>query len=144
MLENRIDQSQRLWDLDHPAMYQDNQDLLRLAVLYEGEHNELLNAWVGFLCDPAEATREDVLQEAADVILFITQLIHHLGSTVEQTVMDKRAYNYSRYTADLFKGNKPYKQALGEGKAWVQERDWKNTWYSIQPLVPAMLGMGAA
>lgn len=136
-LENRIDQSQRTWDADRPVMAQNNRDLLQLAVLYEDEHHELLDAWVGYLTDPKEATKEDVLQESADVVLFITQLIHILGSTLEQTVMDKRAYNISRYTASNFQEGEEYSEGIAAGRQWVKERNWKSEYYGkdVVPLV---------
>lgn len=132
MLENRIDQSQRTWNADRPTMAENNRDLLQLAVLYEGEHFELLNAWIGFLCDPQEATKQDVLQESADVVLFITQLIHYLGSTLEETVMDKRAYNTTRYIAANFQGDKTYEQGMADSRAWVKENNWKEEFYGTE------------
>lgn len=134
MLENRIDQTQRTWDADHPVMSRYNrQDSLMLAALYEGEHFELVTAWLDFLTNPTCDSKEELFQEAADVVLFLTQMIHCLGSTLEEVCLDKRAYNTVRYAAANFQEG-DYHEARAKSRQWVKENDWKKRHYEIGQL----------
>lgn len=126
--ENPIDASERHWRADRDVMTKENSDLFALSVLHENEHQELMQEWYKFLLDPSQENKEELFQEVADNVLFLTALVHNLGSTIEATVMEKRAYNMARYAAVNFKDG-PYDEAREKSRTWVKERNFRDQFY---------------
>ena len=115
------------------AMRVNNQDLLRIGVLAEGEFNEFIPALLDYLAHPTQATGQELAQEVADVVLYLEQILEMIGSDLLTEALDKVAYNTTRFTAKDFT-EKPYFEAYSDSKQWVRDTGWKQEYYS-EPLV---------
>jgi hypothetical protein len=127
-IESHLD----IFESGRPAMKKNNQDLLRLAVLVEQEFHEFIDAWLDFLCDPTQESAQETGQEAADVALFLAQCMRAIGSTLEGEMLDKIAFNTSRFAAIDFDKETPYTEAYTRSKQWVRDTGWKKSYYSEQ------------
>jgi len=119
-------------------MKQDNADLFRLGVLVEGEFNEFINAWFTLIATPTQETAQEAGQEAADVSLYLSQCMRCIGSTLEGEMLDKIAYNTSRFLSADFQ-DKPYAQGYAESKQWVKDVGWKKSYY-MEPRIEYKIG----
>lgn len=121
--------SQKHWDSDHPIMADYNTDLLTLAILNLDEAQEVADQALEYACDPSEKNKEELDQELADNFLFTLQLYSLIGVDLYDSVMTKRAYNYTRYTSHLFSNGNSYHEAKTMGRNWAAERHWKDHFY---------------
>jgi len=128
-----IEQHLDIFDDGRPSMRENNDDLLRLGVLAEGEFHEFIDAWLDLIANPTQETAQEAGQEAADVSLYLSQCMRCIGSTLEGEMLDKIAYNTSRFLSVDFQ-DKPYAQGYGESKQWVKDVGWKKSYY-IEPRI---------
>lgn len=124
-----IEQHLDIFESGRPAMKQNNRDLLKLGVLLEQEFQEFLDAWLDLLAHPSQEAAQEVGQEAADVALFLAQCMRSIGSTLEGEMLDKIAFNTSRFASVDFPEYKPYLEAYTGSKQWVKDVGWKQTYY---------------
>jgi len=124
-----IEQHLDIFEAGRPSMRRDNSDLLRLGVLAEGEFHEFIDAWLDLIANPTQETAQEAGQEAADVSLYLSSCMRSIGSTLEGEMLDKIAYNTSRFISADFQ-EKPYAQGYGESKQWVKDVGWKKSYYT--------------
>jgi len=123
-----IEQHLDIFESGRPSMRRDNADLLRLGVLVEGEFNEFIDAWLDLIANPTQETAQEAGQEAADVSLYLAKCMRLIGSTLEGEMLDKIAYNTSRFISADFR-EKPYAQGYAESKQWVKDVGWNKSYY---------------
>jgi len=123
-----IEQHLDIFESGRPSMRRDNADLLRLGVLVEGEFNEFIDAWLDLIANPTQETAQEAGQEAADVSLYLAKCMRLIGSTLEGEMLDKIAYNTSRFISADFQ-EKPYAQGYAESKQWVKDVGWNKSYY---------------
>jgi len=133
-----IEQHLDIFEQARPSMRRDNSDLLLLGVLAEGEFHEFINAWLDLIANPTQETAQEVGQEAADVSLYLAQCMRSIGSTLEGEMLDKIAYNTSRFLSVDFQ-EKPYAQGYAESKQWVRDVGWKKSYY-MEPRIEYAVG----
>ena len=133
-----IEQHLDIFEAGRPSMRRDNSDLLHLGVLAEGEFNEFINAWLDLIANPTQETAQEVGQEAADVSLYLSQCMRSIGSTLEGEMLDKIAYNTSRFLSVDFQ-DKPYARGYAESKQWVRDVGWKKSYY-MEPRIEYAIG----
>jgi len=133
-----IEQHLDIFEAGRPSMRRDNSDLLRLGVLAEGEFHEFIDAWLDLIANPTQETAQEVGQEAADVSLYLAQCMRSIGSTLEGEMLDKIAYNTSRFLSVDFQ-EKPYAQGYAESKQWVRDVGWKKSYY-MEPRIEYVVG----
>ena len=133
-----IEQHLDIFEQARPSMRRDNSDLLLLGVLAEGEFHEFINAWLDLIANPTQETAQEVGQEAADVSLYLAQCMRSIGSTLEGEMLDKIAYNTSRFLSVDFQ-EKPYAQGYAESKQWVRDVGWKKSYY-MEPRIEYAIG----
>jgi len=133
-----IEQHLDIFEAGRTSMRRDNSDLLLLGVLAEGEFNEFINAWLDLIANPTQETAQEVGQEAADVSLYLAQCMRSIGSTLEGEMLDKIAYNTSRFLSVDFQ-EKPYAQGYAESKQWVRDVGWKKSYY-MEPRIEYAIG----
>lgn len=115
------------------SMRVNNTDLLRLGILCEGEFGEFATALLDYLTSPTQESAQELAQEVADVVLYLEQIVSLIGSDLLTEVLDKVAYNTTRFTSKDFT-EKPYTHAYSDSKQWVKDTGWKQDYYS-EPLV---------
>jgi len=128
-----IEQHLDIFEAGRPSMKRDNADLLRLGVLVEEEFVEFLDAWLDLIANPTQETAQEAGQEAADVSLYLSSCMRSIGSTLEGEMLDKIAYNTSRFISADFQ-EKPYTKGYAESKQWVKDVGWKKSYY-MQPRI---------
>jgi len=133
-----IEQHLDIFEQARPSMRENNADLLRLGVLAEGEFNEFINAWLNLIANPTQETAQEAGQEAADVSLYLAQCMRSIGTTLEGEMLDKIAYNTSRFISADFQ-EKPYAQGYAESKQWVKDVGWKKSYY-MEPGIEYKIG----
>ena len=133
-----IEQHLDIFEQARPSMKRDNADLLRLGVLVEEEFHEFIDAWLDLIADPKQETAQEAGQEAADVSLYLAQCMRSIGSTLEGEMLDKIAYNTSRFISADFQ-EKPYAKGYAESKQWVRDVKWKKSYY-MEPRVEYKIG----
>jgi len=133
-----IEQHLDIFEQARPSIRENNADLLLLGVLAEGEFHEFINAWLDLIANPTQETAQEVGQEAADVSLYLAQCMRSIGSTLEGEMLDKIAYNTSRFLSADFQ-EKPYAQGYGESKQWVKDVGWKKSYY-MEPRIEYAVG----
>jgi len=133
-----IEQHLDIFEQARPSMRENNADLLRLGVLVEGEFNEFINAWFTLIATPTQETAQEAGQEAADVSLYLAQCMRSIGTTLEGEMLDKIAYNTSRFISADFQ-EKPYAEGYGESKQWVKDVGWKKSYY-MEPRIEYAVG----
>lgn len=114
-------------------MKENNDDLFTLCVLAEGEMDEFTTALLDLITNPSQEAAQEVGQEAADVAIYLASCMRVIGSSLEDEMVDKTAYNTARFTSKDFT-EKPYSQAYPESKAWVKDTHWKQQYYQ-QPRI---------
>jgi len=133
-----IEQHLDIFEAGRPSMRENNADLLLLGVLAEGEFNEFIDAWLDLIANPTQETAQEVGQEAGDVSLYLSQCMRSIGSTLEGEMLDKIAYNTSRFLSVDFQ-EKPYAQGYAESKQWVKDVGWKKSYY-MEPRIEYAVG----
>jgi len=123
-----IEQHLDIFGAGRPSMRENNDDLLRLGVLAEGEFHEFIDSWLDLIANPTQETAQEAGQEAADVSLYLSSCMRSIGSTLEGEMLDKIAYNTSRFLSADFQ-DKPYAQGYAESKQWVKDVGWKKSYY---------------
>jgi len=133
-----IEQHLDIFEQARPSMRDNNADLLRLGVLVETEFVEFLDSWLDLIVTPTQETAQEAGQEAADVSLYLAQCMRSIGSTLEGEMLDKIAYNTSRFLSVDFQ-EKPYAQGNAESKQWVKDVGWKKSYY-MEPRIEYTVG----
>jgi NTP pyrophosphatase (non-canonical NTP hydrolase) len=127
-----IEETQDSFEADRPRMYENNQDLLTLAALAEGESSELSHAIVDYMIEPTILNKEEVAGELADVFLYCLQLARLIGINFFEAIRDKRAYNTARFASREFVNGKPFEQGYNDSREWVKVRNFKQQYLNAQ------------
>lgn len=116
-----------------PSMRENNLDLLRLGVLVEAEHTEFSFSLLDYLAHPTQETAQELAQECADVALYLEQILRMIGSDLLTEMLDKIAYNTTRFHSGRFT-REPYSDAYFGSKTETKAMEWKQTYYQ-EPLI---------
>ena len=133
-----IEQHLDIFESSRPSMRRDNADPLRLGVLVEGEFHEFIDAWLDLVANPTQETAQEAGQEAADVSLYLAKCMRSIGSTIEGEMIDKIAYNTSRFISADFQ-EKPYAEGYAGSKQWVRDVGFKKSYY-MEPRIEYTVG----
>jgi hypothetical protein len=117
-----------------PAMMQNNQDLLRLGILLEGEFAEFIPALLDYICNPNQETAQEMAQEAADLGLYLEQILRMVGSNLLVEMLDKLFYNSTRFYSGDFT-RLPYEEAYPLSKQRAKEQGIKEDFYSVPNVI---------
>lgn len=120
--------------LDHfesgrQSLRENNTNPLLLGVLLEGEFNEFIPAFLDYLSDPNQDTAQELAQEAADLGLYLEQIMRMIGTTLYAEMLDKITYNTTRFHSGVF-NREPYEVAYKKSKSETKAIGWKEQYYS--------------
>jgi NTP pyrophosphatase (non-canonical NTP hydrolase) len=130
----RLIESQENWDLDHPVMRKNNEDLLSLWSLLQAEVDETGDEVLDYMilqqsgAVPHEMV-DRLAKELDDVFMFTLQMYTIIGVDLYDSVMDKRAYNMTRFTSAMYSNGRTYDEARTVSKQWVKDTGWKDEFY---------------
>ena len=111
------------WTKDRPTV-EVNNTLYRLMILLHGEVAVLAPAICHFLIDPTPDKHKEVLQEAADVGLFLMAIFRLLDADMLEEISEKVAVNHLRYPSAQFQEGdytQTYKRLKPHGKEIKKE-----------------------
>lgn len=120
-------QVEKNWIEDRPIV-KNNNTLDRVGELLRVEADELIDAIFIFSLIQNEKTKKEVLQEAADVGLFLIAIFRLLEADMLEEIMEKIAFNTTRYMAKDFQEG-DYKETYKRRKQELKEEKWRETFY---------------
>lgn len=120
-----------IFESGRKAMNENNRDLLMLSVLLEGEFDEFLTAMLDYLTDPTQETAQEFAQEAADLGIYLEQILRMVGSNLLVEMIDKTVYNITRFHAGEF-SRQDYDTAYKKAKQTTKAIGWKQTYQEVE------------
>ena len=126
-----VKETEANWIKDRPVIEKAN-SLFNVSLALRGEVSEALEAVAYYLLNPTREHRKEVLQELSDIGIYLMALFRMLDSDMMDEMMEKMAYNATRYMArDFQAGN--YQEIYSRRKKELKKECWKETFYSPIP-----------
>jgi len=126
-----VKETEANWIKDRPVIEKAN-SLFNVSLALRGEVSEALEAVAYYLLNPTREHRKEVLQELSDIGIYLMALFRMLDSDMMDEMMEKMAYNATRYMArDFQAGN--YQEIYSGRKKELKKECWKETFYSPIP-----------
>lgn len=122
-----VKQTEANWSADRPTI-EANNTLYNISEALRGEVMEMVIALAWYLIDPTDERKKEVLQESADVGIYLMAIFRLLDSDMMDEFMEKIAFNSSRYLAKDFQEG-DYKETYKRRKKELKEEGWKDTFY---------------
>lgn len=117
--------TKRNWLEDRPRLKEDNQDLLQSWLLLYNEVLEMGDETQDYLIQPNDKRLDKLVQEAADVALYIMSFFEIIGVDMYTAVMDKLAQNCLKHKAFYYTNGRTANEGRRDaGIQWKQEKGY--------------------